>query len=132
MVLFFFGGRIPHPSLVLSFYQYITLSFPIKKNQVDQVLYLYNQILCVDQWISIQLFFIYFILCMIYSFWISHGLRQVTFLFSYLFVLVMKALGYCYRTANCGFNRGDFLMGKWIKFFQLFNNFLLFYDVNDD
>ena len=33
VVLFFFGGRIPHPSLVLHFYQYIPLWFPIKKKK---------------------------------------------------------------------------------------------------
>ena len=33
VVLFFFSGRIPHPSLVLPFYQYIPLSFPIKKKK---------------------------------------------------------------------------------------------------
>ena len=29
----YIGGRIPHPSLVLPFYQYIPLSFPIKKKK---------------------------------------------------------------------------------------------------
>ena len=31
--MFFFGGRIPHPSLVHPFYQYIPLSFLIKKKK---------------------------------------------------------------------------------------------------
>ena len=35
VVLFFFGGRIPHPSIVPSFYQYIPLSFPIKKEKKE-------------------------------------------------------------------------------------------------
>ena len=43
VVLFFFGGRIPHPSIVPHFYQYIPLSFPIKKKKKKTKLTTSNQ-----------------------------------------------------------------------------------------